>query len=93
MFDNVEVDGVVYPTRLKKHSAQCAMYVEVQYPDSTWHSLTARYTAELALDLKSICGLDAEKELQKILIEETKLEISRKNDGQYWNEMKEKYSK
>ena len=39
--------------------------------------LKASYTEELALDLKSLIGIDVEKVLKEILVEETSKEIEK----------------
>jgi hypothetical protein len=80
MIDPVEVDGSTYRIRpVSSDPANCVAIFE--YEDSgSWRVLKFDYTVSLIEDLKSLMGLDVEKELHRVLTEEFKTQIRKYKD-------------
>jgi len=58
----------------------------ITYIDGEEHALKVEYTSQVKDELKSNHNLDVQVELENILKEEMRLEISRYLGGEYWKE-------
>ena len=73
---DVEVNGEKYHVVVKNNPGSRKIETETVI-DGKVKELKATYTEELALDLKSLIGIDVEKVLKEILVEETSKEIEK----------------
>lgn len=76
MIENIEFEGVNYPVLIDKLIENNITKIKFSIVlNDKPHQLKATIDTVLVDDLKQICGLDAEKELENVIIYEIKLEI------------------
>lgn len=78
----IEVDDIKYPFECFKDKNQYSF--KYKDTDDKWYELKVTVTDGLINDMKDIFGLALDKELENIIVEEMKLEISKAKDGEYW---------